>query len=139
MVQIQSARPFFKLDIQARFDCDGDVPRLPSGFRLRGCHPITQNRRAGDPGAQTPARRLKFKSTRPDQFPQRDTSADLRALNQLEAIADRINRDADYDTGVAEWTRITCHRAASRLDGRDRRRHVFHVQDHMRDRIFQVV
>src|SRR5580658_1369738 len=63
----------------------------------------------------------------------------LWALNQLKAIPDRINRDADHDAGVSERTRIAGHRTAGRLDGRHRRRHVLYVQDHVCNRVLQVV
>jgi len=66
-------------------------------------------------------------------------SADLGSLNQLKAVTDGIDRDADHDAGVSKRSRIACHRAASRLDGRDCRRHVLHVQNHVRDRVLQVV
>src|SRR5262249_583304 len=52
-----------------------------------------------------------------------------RPLNQLNAVARRINRDADDNAGVSERTRIAGHRASGGLDRGDGRRHVLHVED----------
>src|SRR5689334_20897396 len=57
----------------------------------------------------------------------------LRPLNQLQAVACRIDGDANDDAGFAVGAGIAGHRAAGSLDGGDRRRHVLHVEDHVRD------
>src|SRR4029077_19068701 len=69
----------------------------------------------------------------------RESSADSRALNQFHAVTGRINRDAYHDACVSERARFAGHRAAGRLDRGDGLRHVFHVQNHVRNRIPQVV
>src|SRR5579863_3844635 len=68
-----------------------------------------------------------------------NTRAHLWALNKLNAVPYRIDRDAYHDTSVSESARIASHRASSRLKGGDRRRHVLYVENHVRNRILQVV
>src|SRR6516164_3085958 len=63
----------------------------------------------------------------------------LRPLNQLQPIAGRINRDADDNAAVSEWSRLTGHRSSCGFDCRYRRGHVLHVENDVRDRILQVV
>jgi hypothetical protein len=60
-------------------------------------------------------------------------------LDQFHAVAGWIDSDPDDDTCVPEWTRIAGHRATGGLDRIHCRRHVFHIQDHVRDRVLYVV
>src|SRR5215472_9565123 len=60
-------------------------------------------------------------------------------LDHLDAIAGRINGDADDDAGIAEWTRLAGHESAGGLDGADGRGHIFHVEDDVRDGILNIV
>src|SRR4029079_5826615 len=60
-------------------------------------------------------------------------------LNQFQAVAGRIDRDAYNDTFVSVKTRIAGHRAAGGLNGGGGRRHVLHVEDHVGDRVLYVV
>src|SRR5437660_8704958 len=62
-----------------------------------------------------------------------------RALDELNAIAGRIDCDADHRAGVAERAGIAGHRPAGGLDGGHGGRHVGDVEDHVRDRVFQIV
>src|SRR6185437_11618401 len=69
----------------------------------------------------------------------RESSADLWALNQFQAVAGWIDRDANHDAGVSKRARFAGHRATSGLDGSLGGLHIFHVKDEVRNRILQCV
>jgi SAM-dependent methyltransferase len=62
-----------------------------------------------------------------------NNEADLGALNHLQAVTGRIDRDTDHNTGVAKGSRFALHRTTGRLDRGNGLRHVLHIEDQVRN------